>query len=190
MKEVCTLILVTLLAVQYAAAEPGQDKVQEAQPCSRAYGRAVGMLFSFSEFSASYQTLRREDELLRLSLNLDMAGVIPGDTGIPGVSAGFTYLYVFARKHYPSGESLMFYAGPGACAGYVRSSGGSYGFMAALSGCVGLEYLFCVPVSISLTLEPRLGIHARQSGNDMSAGFYMGGLVSSLYPHIGLKYLF
>lgn len=184
---VCIAAISALLAVHFQS--PAENVRQEAGQ-GRSYAKAAGISFCFNEFSASYRTAVKEDELLKLSLNIDMAGVIPGCCDAPGISAGITYQYVFSGKDYPSGESIRFFAGPGADVGYLRDSGGRYGCMVAVTGCVGLEYLFCVPVSISLTVEPCLGIHVRKDGNDLMAGLYKAGLVYSLYPHLGLKYLF
>ena len=105
--------------------------------------------------------------------------------------ADIVYLYVFADRRFDSGESMRFYAGPGFSTGYVRNMDGEYGAMAAMTGCVGFEYLFNVPFSISLTLEPALGIHFHQDEyGGVGMDFHMPGLIASLFPHLGIRYRF
>lgn len=156
-----------------------------------AQSRATGLSFAYNEFSAEYRMPLKGKEMLRLSASLDMAGVISGRNLYPGISADVLYLYEFARASFQSGESMSFMAGPGASAGYVRNHEDMYGAMLSLAGCIGFEYIFTVPVSISLTFEPVLGLHvSRDSFGYVSMSFYEAGLKSSLWPHLGLKYRF
>ena len=59
------------------------------------------------------------------------------------------------------------------------------------AGKSGAHYVFMVPVSISLTLEPCIGLHlSRDRFGYLSMGFYKAGLIYSLLPHLGIKYRF
>ena len=156
-----------------------------------AQNRSVGGNFAYNEFSAMLRMPLEEKQSVRISANLDMSGVIPGDYLFPGVSANVAYLYEFAGITFPSGESMGFLAGPGAGVGYVRDTSGAYGAIVSLTGCIGFEYVFMVPVSISLTLEPCIGLHlSRDRFGYLSMGFYKAGLIYSLLPHLGIKYRF
>ena len=120
-----------------------------------------------------------------------MTNVISGKNLYPGASVEVLYLFSFARKQFDSGESMLFYAGPGINAGYVRNFDGRYGVMAALSGHIGFEYVFNVPVSLSLSLEPALGIHVnRDRFGYVNTDLYRAGLAHSLLPHVGIMYHF
>ncbi len=153
--------------------------------------KTVGMSLAYNEFSATFTMPVKDRETIMISANLDMSGVIPGDCLFPGVSANVAYLYEFAGITFPSGESMGFLAGPGAGVGYVRDTSGAYGAMVSLTGCIGFEYVFMVPVSISLTLEPCIGLHlSRDRFGYLSMGFYKAGLIYSLLPHLGIKYRF
>ena len=153
--------------------------------------RTVGMKFAFNEFSASYQQKVRAGESFAVSVNLDMTGVISGEALYPGYSADILYVFEFAGKTRASGERIAFYAGPGFGFGYVRNSRDDYGAMIAMNGCIGLEYMFNVPVSLSLSLEPCLGVHFREDRfGEINMDFHKAGLISSIFPHLGIKYRF
>ena len=153
--------------------------------------RKTGLNLSYNELSATFSLPMAATEELRLSLNLDMTGVVSGKCLYPGLSADVAYLYVFGEKVFESGERMEFFAGPGANAGYVRNFDGRYGVMAALSGHIGFEYVFNVPVSLSLSLEPALGIHVnRDRFGYVNTDLYKAGLAHSLLPHVGIMYHF
>ena len=60
-----------------------------------------------------------------------------------------------------------------------------------LSGHIGFEYVFNVPVSLSLSLEPALGIHVnRDRFGYVNTDLYRAGLAHSLLPHVGIMYHF
>lgn len=156
-----------------------------------AQNRSVGIGLAYNEFSAVLQLPADERQQIRVSANLDMTGVISGDVLYPGFSADFVYLFEFFSIDSRPGEKIVFIAGPGVNAGYVRNHSGEYGLMASMMGCIGFEYHFNVPFSISLTLEPDLGMHINRTRfGETRMDFYKAGLVSSLYPHVGIKYLF
>ena len=156
-----------------------------------AQDRSAGLNLAYNEFSAMCQIPVGEKESLRISANLDMTKVISGKVLYPGVSADAAYLFRIWGKRFLSGESMMLSAGPGACAGYVRDHRGHYGLMASLTGYIGFEYIFLVPVSISLSLEPCLGVHLnRDRFGYVNMDFYRYGLLYSLLPHVGIRYRF
>ena len=156
-----------------------------------AQNRSVGGNFAYNEFSAMLRMPLEEKQSVRISANLDMTNVISGKNLYPGASVEVLYLFSFARKQFDSGECMLFYAGPGINAGYVRNFDGRYGVMAALSGHIGFEYVFNVPVSLSLSLEPALGIHVnRDRFGYVNTDLDRAGLAHSLLPHVGIMYHF
>ena len=156
-----------------------------------AQNRSVGGNFAYNEFSAMLRMPLEEKQSVRISANLDMTNVISGKNLYPGASVEVLYLFSFARKQFDSGECMLFYAGPGINAGYVRNLNMRYGVMASLTGNVGFEYVFTVPVSLSVTLEPSLGLHfGSDADGNISMDFYKAGLLYSLCPQVGIKYLF
>ncbi len=156
-----------------------------------AQDRSAGLNLAYNEFSAFIGLPLEKNESLRLSLNLDMSGVISGEYLFPGISADAVYLFSFGSSLHAAGESSSFFAGPGISAGYVRNLPGSLGIMAALTGCFGFEYTFAVPVSLSVSLEPSIGIHINEDEfGYVTMDFYKTGFFYSLLPHIGIKYRF
>lgn len=156
-----------------------------------AQDRSAGLNLSCNELAAAIHLPLDDEGILCVSANLDLTCVLSGKELFPGVSADIVYLYVFADRRFDSGESMRFYAGPGFSSGYVRNMDGEYGAMASMTGCVGFEYLFNVPFSISLTLEPALGIHFHQDEyGGVGMDFHMPGLIASLFPHLGIRYRF
>lgn len=176
MTRVCTMIL---LAAMFSFAR------------AAAQDRSAGAGFAWNEFTASFQIRMNDDGFLRTSLNLDMTDVISGKSLYPGFSADAAYLFEFAEKRFRNREYFTFFAGPGICAGYVRNVSGDFGIMGALSGCIGFDYVFNVPFSLGLTLEPAIGVHLRRTAFGLTKmDFYKTGLISSLMPHLFIKYRF
>ena len=159
--------------------------------CAADRNRTLGLSFAYNEFSVAYRMPLKSGEHLRIAANLDMGGVISGKSLYPGISADAVYLFEFARTGFRNGESMVFMAGPGAAAGYVRDFEGVHGVMVSLAGCIGFEYLFAVPVSVTLSLEPCIGLHvSRDRFGYTVMSFYKAGMIYSLMPHLGLKYRF
>ena len=74
----------------------------------------------------------------------------------------------------------------------MRGNDGLYGLMAGVCGEIGMEYAFNVPVSLSLSLAPVLGVTVSRPEDSInfSMGVYKYGLLASLMPRIGIKYRF
>lgn len=157
-----------------------------------AQDRMIGGTFSFNEFALGFSSQISEKARYAVDANLDMTGIVLGEYDAPGFSVDFTYQFIIGRKKFPDGEVLSGFAGPGFSAGYVRGTDGKYGLLAGLCGIVGMEYSFRVPVSLSLSVNPVLGLTVnRPAPNSLyRMELYRYGLLYSLVPHLGIKYRF
>ena len=159
---------------------------------SRERNMSAGATFAGNEFSLEFGKKVSDNLRCVVNANLDMNGVFSGKYDSPGISFDFIGQFVFASKKYGNGEVITGYAGPGVTAGYVRGNDGLYGLMAGVCGEIGMEYAFNVPVSLSLSLAPVLGVTVCRPEDSINfrMGLYEYGLIASLMPRIGIKYRF
>lgn len=153
-------------------------------------GRTVGGVLAYNEFTFSFQQYVSQDNF-ELNVNLDMADVISGRECYPGFSIDGCYNFTFAAATFGNGEKIRGYAGPGVSLGYVRDIDGKHCLIAGMCGNIGVEYLFNVPVSLSLSLNPTLSMAVKRNENGfLTMGAYKNGLIYSILPHIGIRYHF
>ena len=151
--------------------------------------RSIGGIFSFNGIGVSYQHNAVESSFFEVSVSADFCDVLDGQSPYPGIKAGFSYNFIFWGHEFGSGY-LSSLAGIGFVAGYVRQTGQGFGPMAGLTGKVGVEYAFHVPVILSLDFTPVLGMHMDGTDKDSSLRMYLDGLSRSFYPRIGIRYCF
>lgn len=161
---------------------PARSVLLEAQP------RSAGGVFSFSGIECSYQHGISDSTFVEIRAGIDFDGILEGYTMFPGVRLGIGYDFVFLKRSFPSGD-LSLYAGPGFTAGFVRE-GQDFGFMAGLTGEAGLEYRFRVPVILSVSFAPVIGLFLHKDENQAKLDSYMNGLRYSYYPRVGIRYSF
>ncbi len=173
-------LYVYILLLVSAALVPGTGT---AQP------RSVGGVFSFSGAEVSYQHSNSESTFFEINAGIDFCGVLDGQVASPGVRAGFTYNFNIWGHEFGTGVFSVL-AGIGCSAGYVRQTGMSFGPMAGLAGKIGIEYLFKVPVILSLDFTPVLGMHLEGQGSGSLLKVYQEGIIKAYYPRLGIRYVF
>lgn len=171
-----------ILLIIFLLMLPAWPVLMDAQP------RSAGGVFSFSGIECSYQHDISDSSFVEIRAGIDFDGILEGYTMFPGARLGVGYDFVFLERRYPSGD-LSLYAGPGFTAGFVRE-GRDFGFMAGLTGEAGVEYRFRVPVILSLSFAPVVGLFLHKDGNQTKLDSYMNGLRYSYYPRVGIKYSF
>lgn len=161
---------------------PAWHVLLDAQP------RSVGGVFSFSGIECSYQHDLSDSSFVEIRAGIDFDGILEGNTMYPGARFGLGYHFVFLERQFASGD-LSLYAGPGFTAGFVREDK-AFGFMAGLTGEAGMEYRFKVPVILSLSFAPVVGLFLHKDESQTTLDSYMNGLRYSYYPRVGIRYSF
>ena len=151
--------------------------------------RSLGGVFSFSCAEISYQHGTADSTFFEINAGVDFCGVLDGQVQHPGIRAGFSCNFIVWGHSFSTGD-LSALAGIGFTTGYVRQTGVSFGPMAGLTGKIGIEYLFRVPVILSLDFTPVLGMHLEGRGSDSRLKLYQEGLMKAYYPRLGIRYVF
>lgn len=151
---------------------------------------AIGGSFSLNGAGVVYRQELRRDVFYEVGLEVDYSYSVFVSRTSPGAWARYCYNMVFAEKEYEEG-TLRFYGGPGVAAGYIRDAFSSCeGLAGGLTGTVGMEYSFKVPVVLSLSITPCLGLMYSRDGSGRQLDFYFGGVSYAFLPSIGIKYCF
>lgn len=161
--------------------------VANAQP------RALGLRGGATGAEISYQHSFAGDQFLSIDMGIDPGYNVKGSLGgkVTGV-----YEFIWARPRWTKKGSWNIYAGPGISAGYVddrivikagteRANTFSRGYMVAVTGQVGLEYNFEIPLQLSLEVRPLAGLHISKN----HFGFYDNGLLG-FAPSLAIRYTF
>ncbi|MBR1927780.1 MAG: hypothetical protein IJ840_08570 [Bacteroidales bacterium] len=118
--------------------------VAAAQP------KAIGARIGNYGLDVSYENYVGDNDFLEFELGLD--NVFNSDAfHLDGV-----YNIVIARPDWTAEGQWGFYAGPGASVAVWDTVEGENVVYAGLLGNVGLEYVFDIPLQLSVSLRPRL----------------------------------
>lgn len=160
---------------------------------ANAQPRALGLRGGATGAEISYQHSFAGDQFLSIDVGIDPGYNVKGSLGgkVTGV-----YEFIWARPRWTKKGSWNIYAGPGLSAGYVddrivikagteRANAFSRGYMVAVTGQVGLEYNFEIPLQLSLEVRPLVGLHISKN----HIGFYDNGLLG-FAPSLAIRYTF
>lgn len=167
-----------------------ESREATAAVTGRSHRHAFGGSFSLNGSGIVYRHDLRGDVFYEVALEVDYSHSVMVSRTLPGVWARYGYNVVFAEKTYSDG-TLRCYAGPGVALGYITDTFNSQrGLAGGLTGTVGLEYAFKVPVILSVSITPCLGFHYCRKDGAGHLDFYRGGITYSFLPNIGIKYSF
>ncbi|MGN0189145.1 MAG: hypothetical protein ACI395_06480 [Candidatus Cryptobacteroides sp.] len=151
--------------------------------------RTAGAVFSFSRTGIEYGHTLNDKAFWNIGIGVEYGSSVFYRKLTPGVSLDFNYNYVLRSWKSESGEGV-FYAGPGLKAGYMSDRREEAGVTLGLVGNVGFDFKFKIPVVISVSVKPVLGLNLRGEDNSFSLGLYRNGLIFGLLPEVGIKYSF
>ena len=178
--------------------------------CTALYAqpREMGLRIGAGGLEAAYQHELYSTQFIEADLGMDLGYNL---NGRPGIKATASYNFIWAQPAWTAKGIWSIYSGPGMTLGYVDDivpyeiSGkmkGYYdeGFMIGFVVNVGVEYMFTVPLSITLDVRPCVAVHMNEGriklpGTDMyadskgKAGFYDNGLLGFI-PSISIRYRF
>lgn len=160
---------------------------------SYAQPKTLGLRGGASGTEVSYQHYLSQEEFLSVDAGVDFGYNISGKLG---AHVNGSYNFIWASPKWTKKGIWNIYAGPGVSAGWAedrciiksgeqRANYYTSGFMLAVSGQVGIEYNFQIPLQLSLEVRPCVGLHLA----DKSVSFYDNGLLGFI-PSLGIRYTF
>lgn len=152
--------------------------------------RSVGASFSLSGIGITYEINKSDDSFIEASVKTEIGEVLYDRSVIPGVSAGFTWNLILKRWQSKERNSLHMFAGAGITGGYVNDYKKPDGFFMGLKGRFGVACSFQRNLQLSLCIIPVLGTHIRKAGTSLQMEYYKAGLLNTMTPEIGIKYMF
>lgn len=153
--------------------------------------KALGMSFSFNNIGISYEHFGNDGNFAEFSLNAKFSEMFLGRQESHGGDASFTWNVKIGEIITSEGNPLVFFAGPGAVAGWGADFKSIPGIYLGIKGRVGAECSFSRRrVTISAYAAPVLGAHISESEGGIKMDYYKNGLLYSWIPEIGIKYRF
>lgn len=151
---------------------------------------AIGGLFSLNGSGIVFRQELRSRIFYEVGLEIDYSYHVFVSQSSPGVWAKYGYNVVFVQKEGTDGL-LRCYGGTGVAIGYTNDPFNSQkGLAGGLTGTIGIEYVFKVPVILSFSITPCLGFQLDNSTGTKQLDFYYGGMTYGFLPGIGIKYRF
>ena len=157
---------------------------------SYAQPKSIGTAYSFSGICVSYEHSAKGDSFIEAEIKAELSEVFVNRTDTPGASASFTWNYIFRKWTSAEGNTVHMYAGPGITAGICNDFKKPSGIFIGLKGRIGTECSFnSSNIIISACLSPVIGTHMTLDDvHEMR--YYRNGLLSSIMPEIGIRYMF
>jgi len=100
-----------------------------------------------------------------------------GFAGFKGLNIAAAYNITIAQPKWTSQGEWTFYAGPAAGFNWdfpSNNNAGGFGF--GIGGNVGLEYVFNIPLQLSIDWRPLLGPYFKDGINYWTSGLFGGGI--------------
>lgn len=157
-----------------------------------AQSKSAGVIFSTSGAGLSYEHHTESDSFVCTDLTLLTHDFMwkQNQPQYLGATASFTWNIIFAERLRESGGRLIFFAGPGALAGFASDIKAPAGLIFGLKGRIGAECLFRNKITLSASLAPVIGVHLTSGKSNVRMNLYKTGLLHLIIPEIGLKYSF
>lgn len=159
--------------------------------------RSIGTSWSFSGIGLTYeQPMRQSGTFLHIAVQLEMSEAFLGRTTKPGGSVNFTCNDILHSVTSRNGNSISFFAGAGAAAGYnkdcriKRDNETFYGYFFGLKGRAGLRIEYDRKINITAAVAPVLGMHLSVKGETVMMRYYRYGLLQTLMPELTISYRF
>ncbi len=152
--------------------------------------KSVGATFSYAASGLVYEHKSDERSFFDVQLRMETASMFKNRNEHPGISASLTWNMFFAEAVARDGNTLKFFAGPGATIGYCGDIKRENGLVLGMKGRIGGECTFSRNVCVSICFSPVLGLHMSRQKGMMHMLIYKTGLIYGIMPEIGIKYAF
>ena len=174
LKRVIILCLAACTSMSYAHAQP----------------KAAGSSYSLCGVGLTYEHYLNRDAFLHTDLRAEMLAVFMNRENNPGISASLSYNLIFKEWKSRNSNTICLFGGPGVALGMSHDFRKDMGYFFGLKGRVGVECCFDRHISVSLTLNPVIGSHMVLKEKHIEMKYYKNGLISTLFPEIGIEYEF
>lgn len=153
--------------------------------------KSLGTSVSFRSIGIVYEHgVSFSNSFAEISLKAETAEIFSGIKTYPGISASMTWNIIFKEWDTSEGNHLRLFAGPGAILGYASDLHEPDGFIFGIKGRVGAECIYKRNVSISIGFSPVIGSHIVNLPDHFTMKLYKNGLIYSIIPELGIKYIF
>lgn len=158
---------------------------------SYAQPRSLGTSISYTGIAAEYEhRLPKDNSFLNVSLKAQMSEYNADRASYPGISASLTWTSILKQWQSSEGNTISFFAGPGATIGYEKDHKTAEGVFLGIKGRAGIECTFSRKIIISANIAPVIGSHIVYDNGLMSMKYYKNGLLYALVPEVSIKYAF
>lgn len=157
---------------------------------ANAQTKAISTVWSPNGIGLGYEFYSDNDSFFQLDLKTEISEILMNRSWTPGALVSFTWNMQFADFTTRYGDKIVFYAGPGAAAGWSPDYGSKPGMIFGVKGRVGAECTFDRHVSISASIAPILGLHLSFDRNGVNMRAYRNGILYGVMPEIGIKFAF
>lgn len=152
--------------------------------------KAISTIWSFSGIGLGYEHHMADNSFIQAEIKSELTEVFVNRKGRVGATASFTWNLVFAQLMSGNGNTVRFYAGPGAIAGMAADRKTSAGCTFGIKGRIGAECTFDRHICLSAGIAPVLGMHTSMKDDVFNMRLYRNGLIYGLLPEISIKYAF
>jgi len=163
---------------------------------SNAQRNAIGTSWSMSTIGITYEYQVKENTFLLAGIHMELGEAFLNRSQKPGYGASFTWNSIIAETESVNGNSIKFFAGPGAAVGYckdlrlINKEHGLHGAYFGLKGRAGLEIQYDRKVNIIVCVAPVLGLHLAEDNGNYLARYYRYGILQTIMPEISINYRF
>ena len=157
---------------------------------SCAQPKTISSIWSFNGIGLGYEHTMDDRSFIQAEMRSELTEVFINRKGRVGATASFTWNIVFAQRVSANGNTVRFYAGPGAIAGMAPDRKASSGGIFGIKGRVGAECTFDRHVSLSAGFAPVIGMHTSIRNDVINMRLYRNGLIYGLMPEVSIKYAF
>lgn len=135
--------------------------------------------------------LMKKGNISVIRASADIMDTIDGGEQYPGGKFDYHILYRLKERRINDLVMLSFNAGPGVAVGYVNDFHKKKGLMSGLSGLASLDFIFSVPVVISISLSGIVGCHLSvRDRYDSTMTLYRNGMTLACLPEVSIRYRF
>ena len=152
--------------------------------------KAISTIWSFSGIGLGYEHHMADNSFIQAEIKSELTEVFVNRKGRVGATASFTWNLVFAQLMSGNGNTVRFFAGPGAIAGMAADRKTSAGCTFGIKGRIGAECTFDRHICLSAGIAPVLGMHTSMKDDVFNMRLYRNGLIYGLLPEVSIKYAF
>lgn len=153
--------------------------------------KAASSIWSLAGLGAGYEHYLDSTSFIQIDFKAEMGELFMNREWEAGGTVSFSWNMIFASIISSYGNTVNFYAGPGAILGWTDDRKSPSGGLFGLRGRIGVECIFDRNVSISASISPILAMHLSvNEDKEFNMRVFRNGLTYGMIPEIGIKYCF